>query len=390
MRYYISVLANHLTVSKEFNSFLTAFLPMAMESIALSDVLLALATGHLSLVDESQKIAALETRSTAIQNLAASLTTQTDDLAHQETNAASCLAFVIYETGVGDHGAWHTHLKGTQQIIKSAKTYQQGKLLTGAEAFKTSTEGQWILRNFAYHDIIASVTLQTKPLLEEDILDGITDVTDSCLGVATPLLRIVSRTCCLDKDTALDGSISDKERQRRQHIFLTSYDQLEEELLAWRCHPHADAGLASLAYAYQNAALVILYRLKRNRLRSDFFHNKDNSYESIVGDFDEVQAQIQSKVADTLDLFSSIPVNAAPESAMLFPVFIIGGEVLEQYQIDAVRERLRQMVAQRQFRNLSQAWDVLEDLWESRKAVHGSSADWTQFLTASGQNLLLT
>ena len=49
---------------------------------------------------------------------------------------------------------------------------------------------------------------------------------------------------------------------------------------------------------------------------------------------------------------------------MLFPVFIVGGEVLEQSQIDAVRARLRQMFEQRQFRNLSQAWEVLEDLWD--------------------------
>ncbi|KAH8178642.1 fungal specific transcription factor domain-containing protein [Sarocladium implicatum] len=390
MRYYISVLTTHLTVSQEFNSFLTAFLPMAMESVALSDALLALATGHLALIDETQKVAALETRSKAIRNLVASITTQSDDLARQETNAASCLAFVIYETGVGDHRAWYTHLKGTQQIISSAKTCQKGQLLTGAEAFKTSTEGQWILRNFAYHDIIASVTLQTKPLLEEDILEGITDVTDSCLGVATPLLRIVSRTCCLEKDTAMDDSISNKERQRRQHIFLSTYAQLEDGLLGWHCQPDADAGLASLAYAYRNAALIILYRLKRTRFRTGFFHGRDDSYEPTTEGLEEVQAKIQSIVSDTLDLFSSIPVSSAPESAMLFPVFIVGGEVLEQPQIDEVRARLRQMFEQRQFRNLSQAWEVLEDLWELRKDSQGSGADWTQLLTASGQNLLLT
>ena len=121
-----------------------------------------------------------------------------------------------------------------------------------------------------------------------------------------------------------------------------------------------------------------------------FLDNREDSDGSVSCGLEEVQAQIQSTVADTLELFSSIPVSSAPESARLFPVFIIGGEVLEQNQIDTVRERLRQMVAQRQFRNLSQAWEVLEDLWELRKDAHGASADWTQLLTASGQNLLLT
>ncbi|KAH6892629.1 fungal-specific transcription factor domain-containing protein [Thelonectria olida] len=248
----------HLTVSQEFNSFLTAFLPMAMESAALLDVLLALAIGHMSLTDASHKVAALETRSTAISNLAAAIRVPSDQVAYHETNAAACLAFVIYEASVSDYRDWYTHFKGTQNLIMSTSARAGGKVFNGPEASKTTTEGQWILRNFAYHDIIGSVTLRKKPLINEDYLDGITDVVDSCLGVATDLLRI---------ETALqDRATDEKLRVRRQNI-RDGYKQLEQDLLHWHCHADADSRLAALAYAYRNAALIVLYRLLAERHR---------------------------------------------------------------------------------------------------------------------------
>lgn len=354
---------------------------MAMESTVLSEFLLALATGHLAIIDKSQKVAALESRSAAISQLATAITAPSSDLSRHETKTAACLAFVIYEAGIGDHGAWYTHLKGTQHLIMSAEGRVGGRQLTGPQAFKTSTEGQWILRNFAYHDVIGSVTLGTTPLLSDEILDGITDVIDSCLGVATELLGVLAQISCLDKDHHAN---TDSES------FQHKYSQLEERLLSWQCHPDADVGLAALAYAYCDAILIVLYRMKRRRLRSErCFSMPDSiSYDQALA---EVQSKVQEQVVKGLQHISDIPVESAPESALLFPVFIIGGETLAQDQIDTVRTRLRHMTKKRQFRNLTRAWEVLEDLWEWRKTPLGANADWTQVLAASNQpQLLLT
>ncbi|KAH6983585.1 fungal-specific transcription factor domain-containing protein [Ilyonectria sp. MPI-CAGE-AT-0026] len=388
MRYYISVLATHLTVSQEFNSFLTAFLPMAMESVAFFNSLLALTLGHMSLSDETYKVAALETRSTAIRNLAVALSNPSDRFACHETNAAACLAFLIYEAGVGDCRAWYTHLKGTHHVIVSASEYSGAKQVGGPEALKNSIEGQWVLRNFAYHDIIGSITLRKKPLLNSEYLVGITDVVDSCLGVAAGLLHIIARISCLEQETESPGPLLDDQADARQQYFRSTYTQLEQELLSWRCHIEVSLGLEALAFAYRNAALIMLYRLMRYRLRTDHLLILESDPE--IDAITVIEAKIQAQVVDTLGYISQIPVGTPPESALLFPVFIVGGEALQQDEIDPIRTRLQLMAKKRQFRNLLHAREVLEDLWDLRKTRQGANADWTQILDASGEGLLLT
>lgn len=80
-------------------------------------------------------------------------------------------------------------------------------------------------------------------------------------------------------------------------------------------------------------------------------------------------------------------MGSTPETALLFPVFMSGGEAVEQDHIDAIRARLQGMARKRQFRNLSQAQGVLEDLWVRRK--HDTDADWTGIL-GNSKELLLT
>ena len=362
---------------------------MAMESVPLFDVLLALSSAHLSLSDESYKVPALETRSTAIRSLTSAISTPSDQVAYHETNAAACLGFVIYEAGMGDCKAWYTHLKGTQNVLKSTSAYSGGKLLSGPAAFKTSAEGQWILRNYAYHDIIGSVTRQKPPLLQGDYLDGITEVVDSCIGVAAGLLGIIARIGSLDEETMITKRTSDCEIRENMQRLQSAYADIEEELLSWHCHPHTSPGLAALAYAYRATALIVLYRLVRSRIKSSRGVALD-SWGLEADTIGAIQAKIQRQVVNTLERVSEIPVGSAPEGALLFPIFIVGGESVEQDHIDMVRSRLRLMARKRQFRNLSQAREVLEDLWDLRKTSHGMNTDWTQILDASGQDLLLT
>ena len=360
-----------------------------MESVALFNVLLALSSAHLSLTDESYKVPALETRSTAIRSLTSAIATPSTQVAHHETNAAACLGFVIYEAGMDDCKAWYTHLKGTQNILKSTSTYSGGRLLDGPAAFKQSAEGQWILRNYAYHDIIGSVTSRRPPLLQGDYLDGITDVVDSCIGVAAGLLRIISRIGTLDEETMVTTQDSDDEIRETMRQLQSAYVDIEDELIRWHCHPDASPGLAALAYAYRAATLIVLYRLVRSRIKSsrdaalDYWGPEADAMETI-------EAKIQAQVADTLNHVSQIPVGSSPEGALLFPVFIAGGESVEQDHIDMVRSRLRLMAGKRQFRNLLHAREILEDLWDLRKMGPGVNADWTQILDTSGHGLLLT
>ncbi|KAI1120155.1 fungal-specific transcription factor domain-containing protein [Nemania abortiva] len=389
MRYYITVLALHLTVSEEFNSFLSAFLPMAMESVVLRDALFAFASGHLALADKSYQGTAITASSMAIRSLAAAVSTPSADICWHETTAAACLVLMTAEVGVGDCRSWYTHLKGAKDIISTAVSQANSQHVRGSEAFKYSSEGQWILRNFAYHDIIGSVTLRKRPLLDGCYLESISDAVDSYLGVGTRLLSYVSEITCLDDETTPRDHMGDSELQEMRTRFHNSTCSLENRLNNWKCPAGTPGGLAAVAYAYRCAALILLYRLLRDRLGTTVLYSNDaeNSRDRLI---QIMQTKIRKQVDLTLTHIAEIPVGIGPESTLLFPLFLAGGEASEPFHIEPIRQRLLTILEQRQFRNVSRALEILEDLWALRQQENGAGVDWSQILETCGREILLT
>ena len=380
---------------------------MAMESGALYDVLFSFALGHLAILDSSYKVPAIEARSTAIRHLASSVHNPSNRMSWYESTAAACLAFLASEVGVGDCRGWYAHLKGTQQVILSATTSNpsSSEVLRGAEAFKQSSEGQWILRNFAYHDITGSVILRRKPLLDPVYLDGITDVVDSYLGVATGLLRYVGEVVYLDESTAIDEQLSDDEIRRRVTLMHDASLRIEQQLEDWKCPLETSEELTALAFAYRSMGLIVLYRFMRSRLRNErviaalsrhgiaYAPNQETNQDlpcNQPGALNVVQAKIRQHLCNILHHLDNLPADSPPESAILFPLFLAGGEATEQCHIDNVRRRMHMTLRKRQFPNIATALGVLEDLWSLRRDHPDAAADWPQILDASSVDLLLT
>ncbi|KAL0941463.1 C6 transcription factor [Colletotrichum truncatum] len=390
MRYYIDTLSHHLTVNEQFNSFISAFLPMAMESSVLYDALVAFASGHLSLNDQSYKVSALEAHSKAMNNMAAALNNPQNEITWYETKAATCLAFVIGEVCVGSCDRWYTHLNGAKLIIESATANaSSGVVLRGPDAFKNSSEGQWILRNFAYHDIVGSVTLRRRPLLDCSYLDGITDVVDTYLGVATGLLRYVSKLCCLDEETKLESGLSAEESAKRTAQFHSTCASVEDELHRWQCRQDATPDLVALAHALRSAVLIFLYRLVRSRIE-DEESSDQNMVLSSSGAWELLPTKVRTQVSNIVRHVCDIPVGTHAESAILFPLFLAGGEATEEEHMEAIRMRLKMTLQKRRFQNIALSLDTLEDLWQKRRSDDGARVDWTQILDEYGEPLLLT
>ncbi|KAJ3950256.1 uncharacterized protein N0V96_001400, partial [Colletotrichum fioriniae] len=366
------------------------FLPMAMESSVLYDALVAFASGHLSLSNESYRVSALEAHSTAITNLATALSQPQHEISWYETKAATCLAFVIGEVCVGDNDGWCAHLNGAKLIIESAVVNpSSGTTLRGPEVFKLSSEGQWILRNFAYHDMIGSVTMRRRPLLDCNYLDGITDVVDTYLGVATDLLRYVATLSSIDEETRLDVTLGAEEMTRRRESFHATCDGVEQELQDWRCRPDAAPELAALAHAFRSAVLIVLFRLIRSRLSLDELSTRDAS--SQVTRWGILPTKMRTQVSNILRHVSDIPVGSHTESAILFPLFLAGGEATEDEHMDAVRVRLQMTLQKRRFQNISRSLIILEELWQRRQSSDlTEEVDWTDILDETGEHLLLT
>ncbi|PYI33228.1 hypothetical protein BP00DRAFT_339473 [Aspergillus indologenus CBS 114.80] len=402
MKYYINVMTQMLTVSQQHNSFLSEFVPMSIVSPALSGALISWAAGHLAAAaDERYRITALEARSTALGHLALALSTpsQNDNVC---THAATCLVLLTSEVCLGNQTGWYAHLLGAKSIILSATTATSSGVV-GPDALKSTPEGQWILRNFAYHDILGSVTLGTKPLLCADYLHDITEgVVDTYLGVAAGILPLIADISFLDPprqggDNGTQATLCSHELGAEVYSSCTD---LEQRLLAWRC-PHttstASPSLVALAYAYRGAARIYLYRrmrgfLPRHRSSSPSW---DDARQRDRPD-DMFGIKMAAAVAETLAHIQEIPWTEQVESALLFPLFLAGGEVTTPDAMAVIRQRLELMFAHRQFENIALARDTLEEVWERRlknaetSSLVGSGVDWEEILRRRGDQLLLT
>lgn len=334
---------------------------------------------HLSLVDQSYDYIAAETRLKAIRAVSAALIEPNAHTQNYETNAAACLVLLSTDIGHGDFASWYNHLTGARDIILSA-CGQQG---TGLEAFKSTSEGRWLLRNFAYHDIIGSVTRGQPPLLEGHYLKGITNVVDSYLGVASEVLVYISDISQIAGNPLRGACLADRVNAQSR------FGRLERELMEWKYSSDAPLDLASVAEAYRGSALVLLYQVWRRS-----FTPRDEMHHSSAAEQTVLQEKIEREVEATLTAVEGIPVGAAAESALLFPLFIVGCEVMDSDRIGKVRARLHATFDKRQFRNITQALELLEEIWSRDHIEQGSHVDsyldWEELLQSSGTKLLLT
>ncbi|KAJ5485704.1 hypothetical protein N7530_000004 [Penicillium desertorum] len=73
---------------------------------------------------------------------------------------------------------------------------------------------------------------------------------------------------------------------------------------------------------------------------------------------DALHSKIQIEVVAILQHVDRIPLNGIPESALLFPLFLLGGEVTDPLHMDIIHMRLRLMLDKRPFQNILRALEV--------------------------------
>ncbi|KAH8752785.1 fungal-specific transcription factor domain-containing protein [Diaporthe sp. PMI_573] len=379
MRYYVNFLAVKLTACGYQNSFLSALLPMAMESQTLFDSVVALASGNLSNFNPTYRVPAIEARSRALRNLSAHIARPFEAIHDYETALASCLLLSASDAILGLRTGWSEHLVGARSVIMSARlSHEPDSLereLRGTEAFRGSIEGEWLLRNFAYHDILGSVTSGRPALIPGEYLEGLADTVDSYLGVHSQLLVYVSQISTLNAAwdmLAPDGSQADSEETTDRAATL---NQIEQKLRSW--HPQSsDPVLEATAYAYKSATVIYLYqRMQATTL-----------------DVRTLNSMVSSEVQLVLDNISKIPEDAHPDGILLFPLFMAGGEARNLQDMEIIRSRLRSIDTIRGFRNVLRAREVLEEVWQTRTTATetNSNVDWKDVLRNQGGGLLLT
>lgn len=354
---------------------------MAIEDKPLLDMLIAWSSSHLSLSNDVYHVKALEHRSTALTSFATSLSASHET---PEIPLAGCLVFCSMSAILGDTTGWHNHLHGAAQIINNAG--RSGA--DGLAAMSRTYEGRWLLRNFAYHDILMSITADREPLLPGRywISEEKTAI-DSYFGLASEPMALLSKISSLNGDMRSAGSSSPS-------VFLSSGGlglsptmggfssrafSIEKELQAWKCADSADPCLISLAEAYRSAALIYLYRVIRAHVPET------------GGD---ISRKIANQVSTVVQHVGNMPLKCLPECTLLFPLFMAGGETTSKVEIQFIRGRLHHIATYRHFHNAASALSVLEELWLQHTSftglITGEPVDWLDILKRRNWKLALS
>ena len=377
---------------------------MAIESKPLQISLVAWSSTHLSRISRTHEITALENRSSALVHVASSLCVAPVTPSDFDTMLASCLILCATEIALGDTENWYRHLQGAKQIIMAAKGRGRGgKDLRGPECYMRSSDGQWLLRNFAYHDVLGSVTSTEGPLLKGAYWideEATETVVDAYIGIGSGVLAILSEISDLDTNSMYESKIIESEEDDEDDGdgdvemevdldsgFWPASDELESKLEQWTCPECPDTNLVDLAEAYRHCAFIILYRKQRSFLTS---FPQDSPGRTLA----LLKSKITDSVSSTITHIQAVPVRSLPECGLLFPLFLVGGETLEPKSIELVRARMQALLNDRGFGNIAKAQEVLEELWRLRisgvRGPDGRQLDWMDILKRKGWRLMLS
>ncbi|KAI1071402.1 hypothetical protein LB507_005394 [Fusarium sp. FIESC RH6] len=272
------------------------------------------------------------------------------------------LLFGIYIRG---NNSWYPHLTGAA----AALTHQPNKsTIDTTHTILGTFEGRWLLRNFAYHDIMMSVSMDCRPLLKGFYWSSDDDsLADPYFGFGSRLLFHVSETSVLNADFAERQDVATESGLPKVigDLFLKACS-IEDQLQDWT-YPsdREDSPLALLGEAYRNAALIHLYRTLRRHV----------SRES-----EAVAEKLNKCVEAICQIVSRVSEGCLIECTLLFPLFMAGGEAQEASHIKAVRQKMVEMIRWRRFRNVETCLDVLDEVWRRRadgsRRVDDDRVDW--------------
>lgn len=352
--------------------------------------LAASASSHLALRSREFKDVALQHRGLALNKLN---TAMRDAELSPEMCLAVTMVLCSMESISDATDTWYHHLAGAAAALET----NPRRDLSNSEAevvCLSSFEGKWLLRNFAYHDVLMSVSVDRRPFLVGDYwMSQENSLADPYFGFASRILFLISETSILNADfseakqrsvgdhsTTNLGKPADESNGVKRSSFSDRARILESEILGWSCPSGCESSsLSQLGEAYRQAALIHLYRTIRRH---------------VPGYSEVLETKIQNCVKEICDLGGSMPEGCLAECTLVFPLFIAGGEARDISHVETIRERLEVIVNLRKFRNVEACLDVLDEVWRLRASGSAScgedKVDWLDVVKHRGWKLAIT
>ncbi|KAK1256355.1 hypothetical protein MKX07_008614 [Trichoderma sp. CBMAI-0711] len=405
MRYYTSTLAIMLSATAENNCFLSVLLPMAFDCPALLDAMAAWSSAHLALRDPSFHGASLQYRGRVLANLSAAL--QEDSLPGEMCLAVAMAMCSMETISDATSSSWSHHLSGAAAVLQSrtCSDAMVGPLQTTtttttpsavSDYWLKSVERRWLVRNFAYHDILMSVSLDRRPLLTGDYWMSRDDtMADPYFAFASKIMLLISEISVLNADCAdfkasLGGAstleqggdlalvLEESPLDHNYHTPLERAHNIANGLRDWKCPAETvNAPLALLSETYRSASLIYLDRVVRQ-------HFPRRAAEILP---EGIRAYVES----VCHVAQKVPEGSLAECSLLFPLFIAGGEAQDASHIERIRDRLCSMNRWRSFRNVDACREVLEEVWAKMgESGDAERVDWRDIVRRRGWQLALS
>ncbi|KKY26712.1 putative c6 transcription factor [Phaeomoniella chlamydospora] len=350
-----------------------------MDSSLLRDAITAWSSTHLALQNNNYENTAREHRGIALSSLSKSLASQQRD---PQMELASSLIHCAMESVTGDTNQWFKHLVGASEIIRSAAAVDHETHQTDLSKFTSTVEGRWLLSNFAYHDVMMTISEDRKPLLLAgdywNFSVSQSGVADSYFGFASKVMSLISQISVLNVDM-LNDDTTDTGKQGEQDDFATTAKSLQQELIDWKCPQSNNTMLVNLAESYRSAGLIHLYRiLRRHRPKLT----------------NATTLKIAEQVTVIVHRVQDIAIGSLAESSLLLPLFLAGGDAKDVQHIQIIRSRMQEIIKTRHFRNFQPALEVLEETWHMGglgiRTGDGKPVDWKDVTKRKGWMLSIT
>lgn len=367
LRYFLDHVAPLCSIlEQDGGSFCAVLLPMAFVDTSLLHALFAYATAHC---DDSESAKAipmtpgshLEFENQVARGVADSIANQTVT----ETTLACALVISTAEVVRGDTTRWQFHLEGAGHLVNHLRAT---KLLE-------TTDGAFLLRYFAYHDVMAALSTGRKPLVDGVYWtkepDAKVTAADSFMGLSHHIIKHLPEMCAFITETRHLDSSSDVDYRSRVTL---EADDMAQAIRSQDLQLHVDRenshikALINHAEAFRFATLYLLYR---HLLR-----------------FCDATAVYKLRMADCvkqiLRLVSLIPPNLFCEMALLYPLFVAGiGSIDNAESKEYIHGRLTGIESWTKFKHVTRARELLQELWAKERT------DWENLLREWSWNISL-
>ncbi|KAF5654415.1 C6 transcription factor [Fusarium sp. NRRL 25303] len=328
LRYYTTTLAQMLSTNTENNCFISVLLPMAFDCPVLLDAITALSSAHLAMCNADFNDISRQHRGRVLTAFRSSL--DQDSTLTSEMRLAIAMVMCALETiSDGTSVGWTCHVAGAAACLDSIRASRN-----------LSFEAKWLLRFFAYHDSLTSISLDRKPLLTGDYWMSNDD------ALADPYCAYAPRIIFHLSEISVLGTIeSDEEMLQKAY-------EIANGLAEWKCKADvtSDEPLALLSETYRSAAFIYLESVLRKRFP-----------QQVVAEI--VPGGIATHIEAISNLSDRIPQGAFAECSLLFSLFVAGSRAENARQASVIRNRLVAMNKWRKFKNVDACIDVLDEIW---------------------------